>query len=233
MIFIPDLTLNISEIFYSIQGEGSRAGMPCIFIRLQGCKLRCSWCDTAYALKFDSGGKKMTLQEIKNEILEINCNFVEFTGGEPLEQLNVLNLMEHLLDLNYLVAVETAGYLDICDLDKRIVKILDFKCPDSKMSQFNLYSNIQCLTKLDEIKFVIASHSDYIWAKEILSEYNLNLLTKAVFFSFAANPSPEKEIITNKFSLSKLAELILEDNLPVRLQLQMHKYVWEPNRRGV
>jgi len=222
MVF-DKLKFNVSEIFYSIQGEGTRAGLPCIFVRLQGCLLRCSWCDTPYALELNQAETMMTGQEIIDQIKSINCNFVEFTGGEPLEQPEIKQIMNYLCDNNYEVAIETAGYIDLGDLDSRIIKIMDIKCPDSKMHKKNNYDNINYLTDNDEVKFVISSINDYVWAKDKVIEYKLNEKCKSVLFS----------PVFGKISNLELAELILADNLPVRFQLQFHKYIWEPNKRGV
>lgn len=217
------LKFNVSEIFYSIQGEGTRAGLPCIFVRLQGCKLRCSWCDTPYALDINQTETIMTGQEIIDKIKSIPCNFVEFTGGEPLEQSEIKSIMTYLCDNDYTVAIETSGYIDLSDLNKRIIKIMDIKCPDSKMHKKNRYENINYLSKNDEVKFVIASLKDYVFAKEKVLEYKLNEKCNAVLFS----------PVFGKISNLELAELILADNLPVRFQLQFHKYIWEPSKRGV
>jgi len=174
---------NVSEIFYSIQGEGTRAGLPCTFIRMQGCRLRCSWCDTPYALEIKQIENQMTGYEILKKIEEIGCNFIEFTGGEPLEQAEIKGLMTKLCDEYYTVAIETSGYIDISDLDTRIIKILDVKCPDSKMEKKNRYENFNHLTKIDEVKFVIASLDDYEFAKEICNKYDLTYKVNAVLFS--------------------------------------------------
>ncbi|HRP02168.1 MAG TPA: radical SAM protein [Candidatus Kapabacteria bacterium] len=223
MIDLSSLEFNISEIFYSIQGEGTRAGMPCIFVRLQGCRLRCSWCDTPYALELNQKEKITTGQDIIDKIKSIDCNFIEFTGGEPLEQSEIKYIMNYLCDNGFDVAIETAGYLDLGDLDQRITKIMDIKCPDSKMHKKNHYKNIEYLTNKDEVKFVINSLEDYNWAKGKLFEYNIHKKCSAVLFS----------PVFGKVSNIELAEWILKDHLPVRFQLQQHKYIWEPNQRGV
>ncbi len=214
---------NISEIFYSIQGEGTRSGMPCVFVRLQGCRLRCKWCDTPYALEIKQIETIMTEQEIYNEIIKYDCNFIEFTGGEPLEQANIMRLMAKLCDEGFEVAVETSGYIDLSDLDARIIKILDIKCPDSLMHKKNNFDNINYLTSIDEVKFVIASISDYEYAKSITEKYGLVDKCNSVIFS----------PVFNSISNLQLAELILKDKLKVRFQLQIHKFIWDPNTRGV
>lgn len=216
-------TLNINEIFYSIQGEGSRTGLPCVFVRMQGCMLRCKWCDTDYALELREIKNIMTIEEIINKIQSFNCNFVELTGGEPLAQENTVLLAKILCDLGYQVAIETNGYSDISKLDCRVIKIMDLKCPDSGMSKFNNYENIKYLSHKDEVKFVIASDNDFEWATEIIKKYDLTKIVSYVFVSPAFGLYEPK----------KLAEKVLNCGLNIRLQLQLHKYIWEPNTRGV
>lgn len=213
----------LSEIFYSIQGEGNRAGLPCVFVRFQGCRLRCNWCDTPYALQFNEGEFQMNSKEIINEIEKYNCNFVEFTGGEPLEQVGIIELMKELCDSNYIVAIETSGYLKVNDIDPRVIKILDIKCPDSKMHKKNDFANLNYITQNDEIKFVIASKKDFDWAVSFVKENRLLEKAAAILFS------PAHKLIEN----IELAEWILAESLPIKMQLQMHKYIWHPNKRGV
>lgn len=217
------LGFNVNEIFYSIQGEGTRAGVPCTFIRLQGCKLRCVWCDTPYALDKRHMERSMTGADILAEIERIGCGFVEFTGGEPLEQINVFPLMALLCDKGYTVAVETGGHVDVSLLDHRIIRILDVKCPDSKMSTLNYWPNLDVLDTHDEVKFVIASRDDYEWARDVVRKYALGERTAAVLFSCVFDAVPFVDLVN----------WILEDHLPVRFQLQMHKFVWDPQTRGV
>jgi len=217
------LDFSVNEIFYSVQGEGLRAGERCVFVRLQGCTLRCAWCDTPYALDHRSGGVATNGTEIIEKIKEFDCNFIEFTGGEPLEQNNVLPLMSILCDAGYTVAVETGGHIDCSYVDKRVIKIIDMKCPDSKMVSLNNYNNLTILEPHDEIKFVIASRKDYEWAKNITEQYNLTEKAAAVLFS----------AVFNSLHFRELVEWILEDKLDVRFQLQIHKFVWDPNTRGV
>jgi 7-carboxy-7-deazaguanine synthase len=214
---------NVSEIFYSIQGEGKRAGLPCIFVRMQGCRLRCSWCDTPYALEIHKIEHVITGHEIIEKINKYNCNFVEFTGGEPLEQDGVNDIMTYLCDQGYTVAVETSGYINLKDVDKRVIKILDIKCPDSKMHKKNDYKNINYLDNKDEVKFVVASKNDFEWAMKKIKE--LSILDRTVNILI----SPVFEKVKN----IDLAEWILAESLPVRMQVQMHKYIWDPNKRGV
>jgi len=218
-----DLKFNISEIFFSIQGEGTRAGLPCVFVRLQGCRLRCSWCDTPYALEIKQIENIMTYSEILDKIYSYDCKFVEFTGGEPFEQADIHEIMKYLCDQGFTVAVETSGYIDVSDIDSRIIKILDIKCPDSGMSKKNNFKNINNIRPTDEIKFVIASKSDFDYALNIIKENNLVNRTAAVLMS----------PVFGKMNNIELAEWVLGTKLSIRLQLQMHKYIWEPNKRGV
>jgi len=162
--------LKINEIFYSIQGEGSKVGLPCIFIRLTYCNLRCTYCDTEYAF-YD--GEEMSIPEIVNKIKEYKCNLVEITGGEPLVQSESLDLMKQLCDLNYEVMLETGGSLPVDEVDRRVKIILDFKCPSSKMAKKNHYNNVDFLKSNDEIKFVVGNKEDYEWSKQLIEKYNL------------------------------------------------------------
>lgn len=218
-----DLPFSLNEIFYSVQGEGSRAGLPCTFVRLHGCKLRCSWCDTPYALDRRVGGLATTAGNILAEIERIGCSFVEFTGGEPMEQPNVLPLMAHLCDLNYTVAIETGGHVDVSNVDPRVIRIVDVKCPDSKMEPLNYWPNMDALGLLDEVKFVIASRKDYEYARGVVHHYDLGRRVGAVLMSCVFHALPFVELV----------QWILEDRLPVRFQLQMHKFIWSPDTRGV
>jgi len=213
----------VSEIFYSIQGEGTRAGRPCVFVRLQGCALRCSWCDTPYALHRRRGGEWMTGEEIVHRVRWYGCGFVEFTGGEPLEQWGSFGLMQILCDEGYTVAVETGGHIAIELLDARVIRIVDVKCPSSRMSSLNYWRNLEVLRGHDEVKFVLADRRDYEWACGVMERYRLAERVAAVLFSPAFG----------LLSPRQLAEWILQDRLPVRLQLQLHKYIWDPNQRGV
>ena len=216
-------TLNISEIFYSIQGEGTRAGLPCVFVRLQGCNLRCVWCDTPYALEIKQIEQIMTFQEILERINSFNCNFIEFTGGEPLVQSNSIDLMNYLIENGYTVAIETSGSKLIDKLHPEIIKILDIKCPASNMSKFNKIENLKYLNKKDEIKFVISDHGDFDWAMDYISRNNTFAITENILFS----------PVFGKLEPIVLSQWILATHLPIRLQLQIHKFIWEPNKRGV
>lgn len=217
------MSFNVSEIFHSIQGEGTRAGLPCTFIRLQGCKLRCVWCDTPYALDKRQIEQEMTSDQIIAEIQRIGCQFVEFTGGEPLEQEEVIPLMKTLCDMGYTVAVETGGHIDIAAIDERVCRIVDVKCPDSRMSTLNRLENLEILRPTDEVKFVLASREDYEFARSIVERYDLTTRTAAVLFS----------CVFDAVSFRTVAEWILQDGLNVRFQLQLHKFIWDPNQRGV
>lgn len=214
---------NVSEIFYSIQGEGTRAGLPCVFIRLQGCELRCRWCDTSYALDLKQRGENLSGQEILHKVQISGIKFVTITGGEPLNQKAIIPFMWYLCENGYLVAIETNGHLDISEVDKRVIKIMDLKCPSSGMERFNNYSNLKHLDKKDEIKFVVANLQDYNWAKEKISELKLFDIVSVINISPVFGELPERT----------LAEWIVKDALPVRLNLQIHKYIWDPKMRGV
>ena len=211
--------LKINEIFFSIQGEGSKAGLPCVFIRLTYCNLRCSYCDTEYAF-FE--GKEREIENILKEISNFDCKLVEVTGGEPLMQEESLLLMKKLCDEGYEVMLETGGSLPIDNVDSRVKIIMDLKCPSSGMVKKNLLNNIQHLKSTDELKFVIGDREDYEWSKGIISDNNL-LNTYEILFS----------TVFGKLNPAELAEWILADSLKVRFQLQLHKYIWEPDRRGV
>ncbi|MES2764973.1 MAG: radical SAM protein [Bacteroidota bacterium] len=220
---IESLPFYLNEIFYSIQGEGTRAGMPCVFVRLHGCKLRCSYCDTKYAIDHRRGGIDVTAGEIIEKVRSYNCNFVEFTGGEPLEQEATFELMKYFCDKGFEVAVETGGHIDTERVDERVIKIIDMKTPGSKMVTLNNYKNLDLLKAHDEVKFVLDSREDYEWAQSIVLKHDLVRKTAAVLFS----------AVFGKINLQELAEWILKDNTGVRMQLQMHKYIWDPNARGV
>jgi 7-carboxy-7-deazaguanine synthase len=206
------INLVITEIFKSIQGESSYAGIPCSFIRTTGCNLRCVWCDTEYAFY---GGQKMTIEEILTAIEPHGCNLVEITGGEPLLQEEVPELCSQLLRRGHTVLIETGGALDIRVLPGEIIKILDIKCPESGMTEHMNWQNLQYLGPKDEIKFVINSRKDYDWAVEIMNRYQLHQKNLILF-------SP----VYQKMPADQLAEWILGDKLPVRFQIQLHKALW-------
>ena len=211
--------LKVNEIFHSIQGESSRAGEPCVFIRLTGCNLRCSYCDTEYA--FYEGSDK-SIDEILNEVKIYNCNLVEVTGGEPLLQDECFELLNRLCTLGFEVMLETGGSLPVDKVDDRVKIILDMKCPSSGMVKKNLYANLKWLKPADEVKFVIGSREDYEWSRTIVEEYGL-----------AGNQTVLFSPVFGAVEPVRIAEWILEDRLKVRFQLQMHKYIWDPNKRGV
>ena len=215
---LPD-TLIINEIFFSIQGESSRIGLPCVFVRLTSCDLRCAWCDTVYAFH---EGTEMKIDVIINKVKDYRCKLVEITGGEPLFQDNVHILMKRLCDENYDVMIETGGHRDINGIDPRVKRIMDIKCPGSMMEKRNRWENIEALTARDEVKFVIADEIDYTWAKEVIKKHNLTARCTVLM-------SPVFGNIENR----TLAEWILRDHLQVQFQLQIHKYIWDPATRGV
>ncbi len=223
----------ITEIFKSIQGEGTRAGLPCIFVRLTGCDLRCVWCDTEYAFH---GGKKYTLDEVLAQVSalagedERRVPLVEITGGEPLLQRETPALAEKLLDHGYTVMIETSGERFVGVLPGEVIKIIDVKCPDSgEFGTFDM-SNIEAVDQKDEIKFVIASRRDYDFAREFAAQHGLAGRVRQVLFS-PVFPDPAGR--WQGLNARELAEWILEDALPVRLGLQLHKFIWDPAMKGV
>ncbi len=211
--------LKVNEIYYSIQGESSKAGLPCVFVRLTYCNLRCSYCDTEYAFY---EGEEKTIEEIIAEVKKFNCNLIEITGGEPLVQSESIELMTKLCDEGFEVMIETGGSLPIKDIDKRVMIIMDLKCPSSKMMKKNLYQNIDYIKKIDEIKFVIGSRKDYDWSKEIVDTYRLNDKCSVLF-----------SVVFGQLEPVQLINWILEDRLKVRFQLQIHKIIWHPETKGV
>jgi 7-carboxy-7-deazaguanine synthase len=212
--------LTINEIYFSIQGESTWAGLPCVFVRLTFCDLRCTYCDTEYAFY---EGKKHTLGEIVDAVAGYDCSLVEVTGGEPLLQKNVLPLMTLLADAGHTVLLETSGAHDIAPVDRRVHRIMDLKTPGSGEVERNLFSNIGHLTPRDEVKFVIGSRDDYEWSRTQLREHRLAERCRAVLFS----------PIFGRIDPRQIVEWVLADNLPVRFQLQMHKFIWTPMQRGV
>ncbi len=207
-------TLTINEIFYSIQGETSRSGFPTTFVRLTGCPLRCSYCDTEYAFK---NGSKMSFDEIVSLIKKNNSLYVTVTGGEPLAQKNVIPFLRYLCDMNYSVSIETSNAYDISNIDSRVSVILDVKTPASLESDKNLISNYKILKPMDEIKFVICNLDDFNWARAYISTHNLESLCPILF-----SPSYDD------MPISELADLILKYSMNVRLQAQLHKTIWGP-----
>lgn len=210
--------LRITEIFYSLQGEARSVGLPTVFVRLTGCPLRCGYCDTAYAF---SGGQWYSLDEILAQVGRYNTAHVTVTGGEPLAQKNCPTLLTRLCDAGYNVSLETSGALDVCGLDPRVIKVMDLKTPSSGEQDKNLYTNLDCLNRQDQVKFVIGDRADYDWAVRTLRIYKLDARCEILF-------SPVYETLKP----AELADWILQDQLPVRFQLQLHKLLWgdEPGR---
>ena len=215
--------LKISEIFHSIQGEGSRAGLPCVFVRLHGCGLRCSWCDTPYALDHREGGDMMDTGAVLSRVASYRCDFVELTGGEPLEQEAVFPFMTELCDQGFTVAVETGGHVDISRVDARVTVIMDVKCPGSGMMKKNRPENLEYLKPTDEVKFVVRDREDYQWMRAFIEREHLADRCGEILVSPAFDDIPYRD----------LAAWMLEDRLPARLQLQLHKFIWDPDARGV
>lgn len=212
-------SLKVNEIFYSIQGESTYVGLPCVFVRLTYCNLRCTYCDTTYAFY---EGEDMSIEEVLAQVEAFHCPLVEVTGGEPLLQKNSLLLMKALCDRGYEVLLETGGHIDISPVDARVKRIMDIKCPSSGEADKVFWKNIEYLTANDQVKFVIGDRVDFEFAKETVEKYRLPDICPVLF-------SP----VFGKLENKTLAEWILESHLPVRMQLQMHKYIWPPDQRGV
>lgn len=212
--------LVVHELYVSVQGESTHTGRPCAFVRLTACDLRCSWCDTPYAF---TGGKKMSVDEVVAAVEQLRCPLVEITGGEPLLQADVIPLMQKLVAAGHEVLIETGGHLPIDKLPAEVVAIMDVKCPGSGEAAKMHWPNIAALRPHDEVKFVIKDRADYEYARNVVREHDLASKTEAVLFS------PVHAVLAP----ADLAKWLLEDHLPVRLQLQQHKYVWDPQARGV
>jgi 7-carboxy-7-deazaguanine synthase len=212
--------LSINEIFYSIQGESTFAGRPCVFVRLAGCDLRCSWCDTTYAF---AEGRRMSVDDVMEQVDAYGSALVEVTGGEPLLQEDVYPLMEQLLDGGRTVLLETGGQIDMSRVPGAVIKVMDVKCPASGESERVDWGNIDRLGSRDQVKFVIQDRGDYEFARDTVTRHALDRRCAAVLFS------PVHGVLNPK----SLSEWILEDRLPVRLQLQIHKHIWGANVRGV
>ncbi len=212
--------LTVNEIFHSIQGESTHTGRPCVFVRLTACDLRCSWCDTAYAFH---EGRRMSIEDVLAEVDRFGCPVVEITGGEPLLQREVVPLMTRLLADGRTVLIETGGHRSLADVPAAVVKIMDIKCPGSGEAAKMDWSNLAHLTPADQVKFVITDRADYEYAREITTRERLSERVEAVLFS------PVHGVLHPR----TLAEWILADRLAVRLQLQAHKYIWDPSTRGV
>ena len=211
--------LRVNEIFHSIQGESRHAGRPCVFVRLTFCNLRCAWCDTAYAFE---EGIDLPVGAILSRVAAYGTGYVLITGGEPLVQEGVHDLIGELCDRGYEVAVETGGSLDVSSLDRRALVVMDLKCPGSGMSDRNRFENLDLLKPTDEVKFVLTDRADYEWAREVIARRGLT-------GRFGVLLSPAHGVLHPQ----TLSEWILSDRLPVRLQLQIHKYIWSPDARGV
>lgn len=209
-------SLRVTEIFYSLQGESNTVGLPTVFIRLTGCPLRCVYCDTAYAF---SGGERLSFTQILEQVESYQCRYVTVTGGEPLAQPACLPLLTQLADAGFYVSLETSGALDVAQVDHRIVKVLDFKTPSSGECPRNLYANVDYLQPEDQVKLVIGDQADYVWAKQLIEQYQLTQRCQVLF-------SP----VADAVSATWLAEQILADHLPVRFQIQLHKYLWQDAR---
>jgi 7-carboxy-7-deazaguanine synthase len=205
-------TLRITEIFFSLQGESARVGLPTTFVRLTGCPLRCHYCDTAYAF---SGGSVTAVDEIYAEVATYPTRYVTVTGGEPMAQLAVIPFLTGLCDRDYLVSLETGGAIDLSEVDARVMKVVDLKTPGSGEQHRNLYENLQYLNESDQVKFVICDRADYQWACEQIERLTLNSHCEILF-----SPSSEQ------LPVRELADWILEDGLPVRMQVQLHKQIW-------
>ncbi len=211
--------MQITEIYHSIQGESRFAGLPCVFVRTTGCNLRCVWCDTEYSFY---GGQKISVDEIVKQVESYGCKLVEITGGEPLLQQEVPELALRLLDKKQTVLIETSGERDISVLDKRVIKIMDLKCPGSGESHQNRWQNLEQLTLEDEVKFVVKDRLDYDWSRGVVKKYDLENRVRILFAPVWGDLEP-----------ADLAQWILQDKLNVRYQLQLHKFIWSPETKGV
>jgi 7-carboxy-7-deazaguanine synthase len=212
--------LTVNEIFHSIQGESTHAGRPCVFVRLTACDLRCSWCDTPYAFH---EGQKMSVDDVVRRVGEYGCDVVEITGGEPLLQKEVYPLMQRLLDEGRTVMLETGGHLSVDAVPDAVIRVIDVKCPGSGESDKNHWPNLENLRPTDEIKFVIKDRADYEYARAVVLKHELSDRCAAVHFSPVHGVQDARQ----------LSEWVLEDRLKVRVQLQLHKYIWDPTTRGV
>ena len=211
--------MRITEIYKSIQGESSYAGLPCVFVRTTGCDLRCSWCDSEFTF---SGGTRMTIDEIMAEVEKYDCQLIELTGGEPLLQAEIYELATRLADKGHTVLIETGGHRDISKLDPRVIRIMDLKCPRSGECEKNLWSNLDHLRPSDEVKFVIADRVDYEWALRTIREHQMEGRVKLLISTAYGSVAPEQVVAW-----------LLEDKLRARFQLQLHKYIWPPDARKV
>jgi 7-carboxy-7-deazaguanine synthase len=216
---MPTPRIRVTEIFFSIQGESTHAGRPCVFVRLTGCPLRCTWCDTEYAFH---GGADMTIDEVTARVKTYDCPLIEITGGEPLHQPAALPLIERLCGEGFEVLIETSGAIDIASVDRRARVIMDIKCPGSGMTDRMLWANISQLSFQDEAKFVVKDRADYEWARALVRRHDLTARCHVLFSPVFGELDPRC-----------LAEWLLADRLHVRFQLQLHKIIWSPDMRGV
>jgi 7-carboxy-7-deazaguanine synthase len=222
--------MQITEIYKSLQGESTYAGLPCVFVRLTGCNLRCSWCDTEYSFY---GGKKMTPEQVFDQVQRLSSQgvLVEITGGEPmLQERELVPLMQRMLDSSYKVLLETSGERPLENVPSGVVKIVDVKCPDSGAADTFDFANLEALSAADEIKFVIASRRDYEFAREFTAQHSLATRVHQVIFS-PSTPDPAGK--WPGLEARELTEWILADGVPVRLGLQLHKFIWDPSTHGV
>lgn len=211
-LLIADVPLRTTEIFYSLQGETNRVGLPTVFVRLTGCPLRCTYCDTAYAF---TGGETVAVSKILEQVASYGARYVTVTGGEPLAQKNCIILLRALCDAGYEVSLETGGAMDIAAVDARVMRVVDIKTPGSGELSKNRWENLPLITPHDEIKFVLCDEADYLWAKELIAHYQLAAKCPILFSPVHGAMNP-----------THLAEWILRDRLPVRLQVQLHKILW-------
>jgi 7-carboxy-7-deazaguanine synthase len=215
------MLLRVTEIFRSIQGESTHAGRPCTFVRLTGCPMRCVWCDSEYTF---TGGEHISLDDLMAQVHSLGCQLVEVTGGEPLAQKSAFTLITRLCDEGFEVLIETGGYVSTAEVDKRAAIILDVKCPESGEEPRNDWSNLKRLrADKDEVKFVVADIGDWEYAKRVIAEYDLQANARAILISPA----------WDQIDLQQLAELVASSGLKVRMQLQLHKYIWGPDVHGV
>lgn len=219
------MNVRVTEIFHSVQGESTWAGLPCTFVRLTGCPLRCVWCDTEYAFH---GGERMTLEQVRDRVESLGTRLVEITGGEPLVQPGAVVLAQQLVDSGYTVLVETSGALDTSDLDPRVHKIMDLKCPGSGEVDRNLWSNLDHLTGRDEVKFVVRDRTDYEWTRDVIRKRGLDRrVGEGSLRALLISP------VWGEVDREELAGWILHDRLPARFQIQLHKLIWGADAKGV